>query len=113
MRVAYGDICNRNLKLQYDTSFLSEMVPGVTLSENTVCTFLMSIGMQTSLITESMNNRLARYGSATVIVDGMLKDYNSICSSMSEFSRKAAKKGSKDTSIIYAYSPGRLRCGIL
>lgn len=105
LRAAYGDIRNRDLKLQYDTSFLSEMVPGVALSENTVCSFLMSIGMQTSLITEFMNNRLAKYGSATVIVDGMLKDYNSICSSMSEFSRKAAKKGSKDTSIIYAYSP--------
>lgn len=52
-----------------------------------------------------MNNRLARYCSATVIVDGMLKNYNSINSTMSEYSRKASKKGSKDVSLLYAYSP--------
>lgn len=105
LRAAYGNICNRELQLQYSTSFLSEMIPGVGLSENTVSSFLMSIGLQSSLITEFMNNRLAKHSTATVIVDGMLKDYNSYCSSMSEFSRKGAKKGSKDTSIIYAYSP--------
>lgn len=105
LRAAYGNIRNRDLQLQYSTSFLSEMIPGVGLSENTVSSFLMSVGLQSSLITEFMNNRLARHSTATVIVDGMLKDYNSICSSMSEFSRKGAKKGSKDTSLIYAYSP--------
>ncbi len=105
LRAAYGSICNRELQLQYSTSFLSEMVPGVGLSENTVSSFLQTIGLQASLITEFMNNRLAKHRDASVIVDGMLKDYNSICSSMSEFSRKGAKKGSKDTSIIYAYSP--------
>lgn len=105
LRAAYGAIRNRDLKLQYDTSFLSEMVPGVGLAENTVSSFLMSVGLRTGLITEFMNNRLKKYSTATVIVDGMLKDYNSICSSMSEFSRKGTKKGSKDTSILYAYSP--------
>lgn len=105
LRAAYGDVRNRDLKLHYDTSFLSEMVPGVALSENAVCGFLMSIGMNLTAITEFMNNRLSRYGSATTIVDGMLKDYNSQLSSMSEFSRKGAKKGSRDVSLIYAYSP--------
>lgn len=105
LRASYGSIRNRELQLQYSTSFLSEMVPGVALSENTVSSFLQTIGLQSSLITEFMNNRLAKFSTATVIVDGMLKDYNSYCSSMSEFSRKGAKKGSKDTSIIYAYSP--------
>lgn len=105
LRASYGDIRNRDLKLQYETSFLSEMVPGVALSENAVSTFLQSIGMNLSAITEFMNNRLAAYGSATTIIDGMLKDYNSQRSSMSEFSRKGAKKGSKDISLIYAYSP--------
>ena len=74
LRASYGDIRNRDLKLQYETSFLSEMVPGVALSENAVSTFLQSIGMNLSAITEFMNNRLAAYGSATTIIDGMLKD---------------------------------------
>lgn len=105
LRAAYGNIRNRELQLQYSTSFLSEMIPGVALSENTVSSFLQTIGLQSSLITEFMNNRLMKFSTATVIVDGMLKDYNSYCSSLSEFSRKGARKGSKDTSIIYAYSP--------
>lgn len=105
LRAAYGDIRNRDLKLQYETSFLSEMVPGVGLSENTVSTFLDEIGKGLGTITEFMNNRLKKHSTATVIVDGMLKDYNSAISSMSEFSRKGAKKGSKDLSLIYAYSP--------
>lgn len=105
LRAAYGDIRNRDLKLQYDTSFLSEMVPGVGLSENTVVAFLDNIGRDYSAVVEFMNNRLKTHGTATVIVDGMLKDYNSTVSSMSEFSRKGAKKGSRDLSLIYAYSP--------
>lgn len=105
LRAAYGSIRNRELQLQYSTSFLSEMIPGVALSENTVSSFLQAIGLQYSLVTEFMNNRLAKFSTATVIVDGMLKDYNSYRSSMSEFSRKGAKKESKDTSLIYAYSP--------
>lgn len=105
LRAAYGDIRNRDLKLQYDTSYLSEMVPGVALSENTVSSFLDTIGRGLGAITEFMNNRLKAHSTATVIVDGMLKDYNSTGSSMSEFSRKGAKKGSRDLSLIYAYSP--------
>lgn len=105
LRAAYGDIRNRDLKLQYETSFLSEMIPGVGLSENTVSAFLDDIGRGLGSITEFMNNRLKAHSTATVIVDGMLKDYNSKMSSMSEFSRKGAKKGSRDLSLIYAYSP--------
>ena len=58
LRTAYGDIRNRDLKLQYETSFLSEMIPGVSLSENTVSGFLDEIGRGMSAITEFMNNRL-------------------------------------------------------
>lgn len=105
LRAAYGDIRNRDLKLQYETSFLSDMIPGVGLSENTVSAFLDGIGRGLASITEFMNNRLKAHSTATVIVDGMLKDYNSKMSSMSEFSRKGAKKGSRDLSLIYAYSP--------
>lgn len=105
LRAAYGDIRNRDLRLQYETSFLSDMIPGVGLSENTVSAFLDDIGRGLGSITEFMNNRLKAHSTATVIVDGMLKDYNSKMSSMSEFSRKGAKKGSRDLSLIYAYSP--------
>lgn len=105
LRAAYGDVRDRDLALQYDTSFLSEWVPGVALSANTVSAFLESVGRGLSAITEYMNSRLASHQGQPVIIDGMLKDYNSRCSTMSEFSRKGATKHSRDVSIMYAYSP--------
>ena len=105
LRAAYGNIRNRDLQLQYETSFVSEKIPGVALSENTVSAFLSSIGQAYSHICEFMRNRVAWYADRNIIIDGMLKDYNSITGSLSEFSRKALKKGSKDISLLYAYSP--------
>ena len=105
LRAAYGNIRNRDLQLQYETSFLSEKIPGVALSENTVSAFLSSIGEAYSHICEFMRSRVARYADRNIIIDGMLKDYNSVTGSLSEFSRKALKKGSRDISLLYAYSP--------
>ena len=100
-----GNVRNRDLQLQYQTSFVSEKIPGVALSENAVSAFLSSIGEAYSHICEFMRNRVARYADKNIIIDGMLKDYNSVTGSLSEFSRKAQKKGSKDKSLMYAYSP--------
>ena len=52
-----------------------------------------------------MRNWVANFKSNKLIVDGMLKDYNSGTGSLSEFSRKGKMKGSKDISILYAYNP--------
>lgn len=103
LRAAYGNIRNRDLQVQYETSFASEMYPGVHLSENSVSRFLEDTGKSYSLIVEFMRNRLQKYLGKVIVVDGMLKDYNSTESSLSEFSRKGAKKGSKDISLMYAY----------
>lgn len=105
LRAAYGNVRNRDLQLQYQTSFASEKIPGVALSENAVSAFLSSIGESYSHICEFMRNRVAKYADRNIIIDGMLKDYNSVTGSLSEFSRKALKKGTKDISLMYAYSP--------
>ena len=44
-----------------------------------------------------------------IVVDGMQKDYNSQDGYMSEFSRKARTKGSKDLSLLYAFNPSAFR----
>lgn len=105
LRSSYGDMRNRDLEMRYETSFLSEMYPGVALSENAVTKFLSEIGAAYSLIVEFMRNRIAAFAGGKMVVDGMLKDYNSETSSMSEFSRKALKKGSRDVSLMYAFDP--------
>ena len=105
LRASYGDIKNRDLQLQYETSFASEKYPGVHLSEQAVSAFLQEKGQGYSLICEFMQNRVELFAGKNIVVDGMLKDYNSGVGSMSEFSRKARTKGSKDLSLLYAFDP--------
>ena len=105
LRCAYPDIKDRDLKFFYETSFLSEMYPGVHLSENTVSDFLQKVGMEYRYIHQFMENRIFRMLGKNLVVDGMLKDNNSITNMFSEYSRKGAKKGSKDVSLTYAYDP--------
>lgn len=105
LRAAYGDVKNRDLQMHYETSFASEMYPGVHLSEKAVSAFLLDTGQAYSLICEFMRNRVKQFAGKNIVIDGMLKDYNSQTGTMSEFSRKGSKKGSKDMSILYAFSP--------
>lgn len=44
LRSAYGNITDRDLKYRYDTSYLSVILPGVSLSEAHVCRFLEILG---------------------------------------------------------------------
>ena len=96
---------NRDLQVQYLCSFASEMYPGVHLSETAVSGFLVEIGKAYSLICEFMRNRVNTFTGGNMVIDGMLKDYNAKTGSLSEFSRKGAKKGSKDISLLYAFNP--------
>lgn len=105
LRAAYGDIKNRDLMMQYQTSFASEIIPGVHLSEDSVSTFLQEVGQGYSRICAFMRNRIAAFAGRDIVVDGTLKDYNSQDGYLSEFSRKARTKGSKDLSLLYAFDP--------
>ena len=105
LRAAFGDVKNRDLLFHYQTSFASEYYPGVHLSEHAVAAFPMELGQGYSRICEFMRNRVREFIGRNIVVDGMLKDYNSKCGTLSEFSRKGSKKGSKDISILYAFDP--------
>ncbi len=105
LRAAYGDVKNRDLQLHYQTSYLSEMIQGIHLSEQAVSAFLQEIGQAYSFISEFMRNRVKAFADKHIVIDGMLKDYNSPDGYLSEFSRKARTKGSKDMSLLYAFDP--------
>ena len=105
LRASYGDIMNRDLQIQYLCSFASEMYPGVHLSETAVSGFLVEIGKAYSLICEFMRNRVnsfyrRKHGHRWHAQGLQCQD-----GSLSEFSRKGAKKGSKDISLLYAFNP--------
>ena len=104
LRVCDPGIRNYELKEAYETSFLSELYPGVSLSKNTVSTFLNDLGKTLSNIVCFMQNRTAAVSmDHHLLVDGTLKSDESRVNSLSDFSRKARTKGTRDISVLYAF----------
>lgn len=104
LRVCDPGIKNYELKEAYETSFLSELYPGVSLSKNTVSTFLNDLGKALSKIVRFMRNRTAAVSmDHHLLVDGTLKSDESRVNSLSDFSRKARTKGTRDISVLYAF----------
>jgi hypothetical protein len=104
LRVCDPGIKDFELKDAYDTSFLSEIYPGVALSKNTVCDFLSDLGRACSRVVSFMRNRTAAVGmDHHLLIDGTLKSDESKVNSLSDFSRKARAKGTRDISVLYAF----------
>ena len=104
LRVCNPGIKNYELKEAYDTSFLSELYPGVALSRNSVSTLLNNLGKALSRIVRFMRSRTAAVSmDHHLLVDGTLKSDESKVNSLSDFSRKAKTKGTRDISVLYAF----------
>lgn len=104
LRVCNKGIKDYELKEAYDTSFLSELYPDVSLSKNTVSTFLNNLGKTMSRIVQFMRNRTAAVSmDHHLLVDGTLKSDESRVNSLSDFSRKARTKGTRDISVLFAF----------
>ena len=104
LRICNPGIKDCELKEAYETSFLSELFPGLALSRNTVCKFLNDVGKACSRIAKFMQARTAAVNiDHHLLVDGTLKTNTSRINSLSDFSHKARLKGSRDISILYAF----------
>ena len=104
LRVCNPGIKDCELKEAYEDSFLSETYPDVALSRNTVCEFLNNLGKACSRIVSFMRLRTEAVNmSHHLLVDGTLKTDTSKVNSLSDFSRKARLKGSRDISVLYAF----------
>ena len=104
LRVCVPGIKDYELKEAYETSFLSEIYPGVALSKNTVCEFLNNLGKTCSRITAFMQNRAAAVNMEHhLLIDGTLKSDESRVNTLSDFSRKAKTKGTRDISVLFAF----------
>lgn len=89
----------------YEKSFLSELYPSLSLSKNTICSFVDDIGKAYSRIDRFMKERVKYIATGQdIIIDGTLKSDNSCVNSLSHFSRKARIKGTRDISVLYAYA---------
>lgn len=104
LRVCYPGVKDCELKERYDSSFLSEAYPGVALSRNTVSGLFALLGKNISRIVAFMRKRVEAFGVGDhLLVDGTLKSDESSVNSLSDFSRKARTKGSRDISVLYAF----------
>lgn len=104
LRVCEAGIKDHELKEAYETGFLSELYPGVALSKNTVSTFLNNLGKTCSRITAFMRGRASEVALGHhLLIDGTLKSDESRVNSLSDYSRKARLKGSRDISVLYAF----------
>lgn len=104
LRVCNSGIKDYELKEEYDNSFLSELYPEVSLSKNTISDFWNNLGKTYSRIHQFMENRVAAIEmNHHILIDGTLKSDESKVNSLSDYSRKALKKGTRDISILYAY----------
>lgn len=104
LRVCYPGIKDRELGDRYAESMLTETYPDVALSKNTVSEFMERLGKNISRIVAFMKERTDKVSmDHHLLVDGTLKSDESSVNSLSDFSRKAKEKGSKDISVIYAF----------
>ena len=106
IRAIHGDVPDKEIGHFYHESFISEYVPKVGVSKNTICVLLQSIGANLSTIQQFMRKRIKSATSTDeVVIDGMHKINNSSVNSFSNFSFKSRLKGSKDIGIMYAFNP--------
>jgi hypothetical protein len=104
LRVCYPGIKDNELKGAYEESFLSEIYPNVAMSRNTVSKFWNDLGKAYSRICKYMCLRVAAIEKGHhIIIDGTLKSDESTVNSLSDYSRKARVKGTRDISVLYAY----------
>lgn len=109
LKVIYPNEPYKRLGLRYEKSFLSELYPGLSLSKNTICTFLNNLGSSYSRIVSFMRSRVENIAKGqNIIIDGTLKNDNSYVNSFSHFSRKAKTKGTKDITVLFAYDGDNL-----
>lgn len=104
LRAVEHELKDYEAKEAYENSFLSVMYPRVGMSKDTVGELLYQLGRTCSNITRFMMKRSAKVPeNHLVAIDGMLKSFESDESVLSEFSRKALKKGTRDVNVIMAY----------
>lgn len=104
LRTCRPGVRDCELKDAYEESVLARSHPGVALSRNAVSAFLSDLGGARGSIAGFMRERAARVGAGhTVLVDGTLKSDESRVNTLSDFSRKARAKGTRDISLVYAF----------
>ena len=104
LRVARPDIPDYMLSDTYERSWLSFIMPDISLDRNTVSKFISNIGRDYAGIVEFMRNRVSHFADDhNIAIDGTIKNDTSICNTFSKPSRKSREKGCRNISVLYAF----------
>ena len=105
LKVERPSIKARRYASAYARSFLSQYYTNAALSESTVSKLLIALGGDEEKRRDFYQKRLSRITEDShIIIDGTLKEDNSKVNDLSHYSYKSRVKGTKDISVIYAYS---------
>ena len=110
MAIAFMKIEKPSIKVaryrrRYEESFTSLYYPGAALSQTSVSSMFYNLGTDEEKRINFFKHRFSRISKEQhVILDGTLKENNSIVNDLSHFSYKSRIKGTKDISIVYAYN---------
>lgn len=104
LRVIRPGIVASRYGTHYKRTFVSQFYPGLSISSNTVCTFLQKLGQDGEKRRLFYQHRAsAVMANHHIAIDGTLKQDNSTVNDLSAFSYKAKKKGIQEVSVLYAY----------
>jgi hypothetical protein len=104
LRVCYPGVPYCRIDHYYEISWISTLLPGISLGKNTLSTFLQNLGKSYSLIVSFMRRRVdAITEDHHIAIDGTLKEDNSSVNSLSTYSRKTRVKGTMDITVVFAY----------
>jgi hypothetical protein len=104
LRVCYPGVPYCRIDHYYEISWISTLLPGISLGKNTISTFLQNLGKSYSLIVSFMRRRVdAITEDHHIAIDGTLKEDNSSVNSLSTYSRKTRVKGTMDITVVFAY----------
>lgn len=104
LRVMRPSIVSSRLSTHYNRTFISVFYPGVSLSANTVCTFLQKLGQDGEKRQRFYSLRAKQViEDHHIAIDSTLKQDFSVVNDLSAFSYKARMKGSREVSVLYAY----------
>lgn len=104
LKVIYPGIKSKRMSTMYMKSFVSVWHPNIRISSNILTDLYRRLGMDENIRVKFGMKRLERVGKDNhLIIDGMLKEDNSIVNDLSGFSFKSRVKGIRNISIIYIY----------
>lgn len=104
IRTAFGDVKDYQVEDKYQKSWARILCPNIALSKSSISRLLEEIGLSYDYVVAYMKQRLddTVKSGARILIDGMLKNNESIVNRFSGFSYKGRIKGTKDISIIAA-----------